>query len=64
MVETNPAPYFHKFRLHRVVGFKNMMCFYQESRQVPTESQKIGAHLCDMYRRGRTFETLVYIVWI
>ena len=26
--------FFHRFRLHRVVGFKTMMCWYQEGRQV------------------------------
>ena len=26
--------FFYRFRLHRVVGFKTMMCWYQEGRQV------------------------------
>ena len=28
---------FHRLILHRGVGFKTMMCWYQEGRQVPTE---------------------------
>ena len=26
--------FFHRFRLHRIVGFKNMMCWFQEGQRI------------------------------